>query len=169
MNAERWVPIAGFEGRYEVSDAGRVRGVDRMVRRYWGMVRYAGCILKPARDGDGYLKVHLGKNGPQAKVHKLVAAAFCKNPLGLPEVDHKDCDKANNADTNLQWCTKSVNGENRDTAKRIPEPIKVAIQAAVREGMPIVTVARQFSVSRAHVRRLDAAARAAQNPATLER
>lgn len=29
--AERWMPVAGFEGLYEVSDWGRVRSLDRVI------------------------------------------------------------------------------------------------------------------------------------------
>ena len=32
MKAEEWRPIAGFEGLYEVSNAGRVRSLDRTVK-----------------------------------------------------------------------------------------------------------------------------------------
>lgn len=42
-------------------------------------------------------------------MHRLVAEAFLPNPEQLPEVNHKDTDKGNNAFTNLEWSTSSDN------------------------------------------------------------
>lgn len=48
-------------------------------------------------------------------VHQLVALAFVENPLGLPEVDHKDTNRMNNAAANLEWVTQE---ENRRRAQK---------------------------------------------------
>ena len=42
-------------------------------------------------------------------VNRVVALAFLPNPLGLPQVNHKDGDKENNAVTNLEWASASDN------------------------------------------------------------
>jgi hypothetical protein len=47
-------------------------------------------------------------------LHRLVAENFIANPLGLPEVDHKDRDKTNNHVGNLKWVTVSENNLNRE-------------------------------------------------------
>ncbi|WP_438431076.1 HNH endonuclease [Escherichia coli] len=36
-------------------------------------------------------------------VHRLVASKFVANPYGLPRVNHKDGNTANNKATNLEW------------------------------------------------------------------
>lgn len=45
------------------------------------------------------------------RVHRMVAERFIENPLGLPEVNHKDEDKLNNSVENLEWCTRQYNAE----------------------------------------------------------
>ncbi|MCQ2439780.1 MAG: NUMOD4 domain-containing protein, partial [Oscillospiraceae bacterium] len=61
---EVWVPVAGYNGRYEVSNKGRVRNAD-------------GRILKPIQR-RGYLCLNLsdGKEIKDRKIHRLVAEAF---------------------------------------------------------------------------------------------
>lgn len=116
---ETWLPIAGYEGLYEVSDLGRVRSLDRTVYSGRGNSRLAkGQVLKSRPDKDGYQLVSLSKDGIKSdpKVHRLVADAFIPNPLGLPEVDHESGKRDHNQKTNLRWATRSVNLRNRTQA-----------------------------------------------------
>ena len=43
---EEWRPVKGFEGLYEVSNLGRVRSLDRIIKRRNGNIVYKGKILK---------------------------------------------------------------------------------------------------------------------------
>lgn len=109
---EQWRDIPGYEGRYQVSDTGCVRSIDRCVRavakngreynrRVVGVVlRYGMC--------RGYKIVNLYPQGTIA-VHLIVARVFVPNPAGLPEVNHVDGIKANCRAENLEWTTKSNN------------------------------------------------------------
>lgn len=98
---EIWKDIDGFEGLYQVS--------------IWGNVRGRNGILAPYVTEKGYLKVGLFKDGKNHKkrIHRLVAEAFIPNPHNLPQVNHKDGNPKNNSVTNLEWCT---NQENTDHA-----------------------------------------------------
>ena len=109
---EVWKDISGFEGRYQVSDAGRVRSLDRKVhgvskagRVYPRKVR--GAVLRPGAC-RGYLIVNLHPTGTIA-VHLLVARAFVGGCAPGLEVNHKDGDKHNNAAANLEWVTRRGN------------------------------------------------------------
>lgn len=103
-----WKEVVGYEGLYEVSDEGEVRGLPKVV---------AGNHLKPTRNIParqkkqvllaGYPAVTLFKDGKPKliKVHRIVAEAFLLNESNLPMVNHIDNDKTNNAVSNLEWCT----------------------------------------------------------------
>lgn len=67
--------------------------------------------LKPFKNKGGYLLVDLHHNHESyyRQVHRLVAQAFIPNPDNLPDVNHKDGNKENNADFNLEWMTRKDN------------------------------------------------------------
>ena len=108
MSEERWKWYPGYEGLYQVSTRGRVRGVDRWVIGRDGKKRFfRGRILNPKRNKDGYLEVNLYLDGKLRtfKIHRLVAEAFIPNPEGKPQISHIDEDKTNNSVENLSYRT----------------------------------------------------------------
>jgi hypothetical protein len=112
---EIWVPVAGYEGLYEVSDMGRVRSLDRVLpHARLGKWRRRGIVLSASPvDGDGYLGVSLSKGGDQrcARVHHLVAEAFIgPRPFGLG-VLHRDGKIPDNRATNLYYGTAQNNAD----------------------------------------------------------
>lgn len=73
---ERWLPVVGYEGKYEVSSTGRVRSLSRRVEHRDGTDRWLdGRILKATADRKGHLYVSLGA-GNRRWVHRLVIEAF---------------------------------------------------------------------------------------------
>lgn len=83
--SERWRPIPGYEGKYEVSDLGRVRSVARttLAKNRWGTItqrRYPGCELRAyvnvARGGYRYVNLHVNGQQHMRRVCGLVASAF---------------------------------------------------------------------------------------------
>ena len=108
MSEERWKWYQGYEGLYQVSTRGRVRGVDRWVIGRDGKKRFfKGRILKPCRDKDGYLEVNLYLDGKLRtfKIHRMVAETFKPNPENKPQVFHRDEDKTNCSVENLSWAS----------------------------------------------------------------
>lgn len=85
--------IPGYEGLYAATEDGRI----------WSYRRKK--FLKPGKGKDGYLYVILCKDGkPKTyRIHRLVAETYLPNPLNLPQVNHLDEDKTNNALPNLEW------------------------------------------------------------------
>lgn len=121
MMKEIWKDIEGYEGKYQVSNMGRIKFLKFKKIR----------ILRSEKDVNGYLRVTLHKNGiiKRYKVHRLVAQAFIPNPNNLPQVNHKDEDKTNNNVSNLEWCDAKYNMNYGTARKRMIEKIqKVVIQ-----------------------------------------
>lgn len=107
---EEWRQVKGFEGRYEVSDLGRVRSLKRGTKSGF-IVRDEPLVMNPNTSSKGYKWVYLYKSDVKyfCAVHRLVAEAFVPNPKGYDEVNHKDEDKSNNRVENLEWCTREYN------------------------------------------------------------
>lgn len=113
---EEWRPISGYIGDYEVSSYGRVKSLKYNKER----------ILKQSACTGGYLYVFLCKHNKvkSSRVHRLVANAFLDNPKGLPEVNHKDQNVANNRVENLEWATPEYNRAYGSRTERISESKK---------------------------------------------
>jgi len=113
MAHEEWRDVVGFEGYYQVSNLGRVKGLDRIVPdKQLGHKHIRGRMMTNTTSGGrGYPTVTLTKNGSQRPyyVHRLVAEAFIPNPDNLPEIDHIDAVITNNDISNLRWVTHEEN------------------------------------------------------------
>ncbi len=109
---EVWRAVPGYEGVYEVSDRGRARSLDRVIRRSDGRTqRTSGRVLKPVTNKIGYPAVILYKNGEGKRVtiHRLVAAAFLPPDSHRNQINHIDADRGNNRLENLERCTSREN------------------------------------------------------------
>ena len=106
MRAERWLPIVGHEGLYEVSDLGRIR------RSAPGISTHVGKVLKQDRTARGYMNIKLCKKGAMGNkslVHSLVMRSFIGEYPDGKEVNHKDGNKENNSLSNLEYVTGAEN------------------------------------------------------------
>lgn len=108
---EVWKDIQGYEGFYQVSNYGNIRGVDR-TRICRGIVMpIKGRILKQKISRFGYYHVTLGKDAKHTTFmsHRLVALAFIDNTENKSQVNHIDGNKLNNHISNLEWNTPREN------------------------------------------------------------
>lgn len=110
MILETWLSIRFARGLYEVSSLGRVRSKDRYSPNRWGPILRKGKILRSSKDGCGYhqILIYVDGNRTSYKIHRLVAETFLGNKEGM-QVNHKDCNKDNNALSNLEWVTHREN------------------------------------------------------------
>lgn len=152
---EIWKPVVGYEGIYEVSDAGRVRRiVDKQAAR-------AGHVMLTKIISTGYRALSLARDGVQRRyrISILVARAF----LGLPPeghcINHKSGVKTDDRLSNLEYVTHARNtqhafetGLNRRGVDRgwskLNETAVVEIRRLSRAGVTQDRIARKFGVCR---------------------
>ena len=101
---EIWKEIEGTNGRYEVSNTGKVRCLDYKMT---GKTKE----LTAGEKAGGYMQLRVRMDGrlKTVVIHRLVAKAFVPNPENKPEVNHKDGNKKNNNADNLEWVSRSEN------------------------------------------------------------
>ena len=152
---ENWKEIPGFEGRYEISNLGRVKSLLRGVR-----------ILSPVKKSTGYLTITLSDSSgvPHQKLlHRLVLIAFTGKNEEMMTL-HNDGNKENNALSNLRWGTAKENaadsalhgtvrcGESHRWAK-LTEAIICEIRAASDKEHKR-KMRRKYGLSRQHVNKI---------------
>ncbi|WP_052672117.1 NUMOD4 domain-containing protein [Prevotella intermedia] len=109
---EKFKPVQGYAGIYEISNMGRVKSLSRIIERKDGNTRVTeDRIILPFLTKCGYHQIVLYKDGVRKKhyMHRLVANAFIENPNKLPIINHKDENKLNNRVDNLEWCSAYYN------------------------------------------------------------
>lgn len=108
----RRIVIDGIETNYKVNVRGEVFNAKTNRK------------LKPRDDSTGYFQVAIYLNGRifNCRVHRLVAIAYIPNPDNLPQVNHIDSNRSNNALYNLEWVTPKENIAHMDNQNRRNAP-----------------------------------------------
>ncbi len=155
--------VIGFEGRYEVSNTGLVRGVSSR----WGK-RESPIYLRQLDNGHGYFEVRLFENGKawRKTVHRLVAEAFIPNLKNKELVNHIDGNKWYNNLENLEWATRKENaqhaikmglsgakGETNHNAKLSDMDVR-NLRHLNNIGVSQVKLADFFGINKMHVNRI---------------
>ena len=109
---EIWKDIKGYEGKYQVSNKGRIKSLSRAIP-HLGSFRVIPerIMTQHVSSTNGYYMVSLCKDNKYEWMltHRIVATAFIPNPNNLPYINHKDEIKTHNNVENLEWCTHKYN------------------------------------------------------------
>lgn len=117
MQCECWLPIQGYENRYEVSCTGKIKSLARNTSR----IHKGKEVIQPIRErilvssGTIYPIVQLLKDGNQTAhyVHHLVAYHFIgERPEGM-QICHNDGNHYNSHVNNLRYDYPSGNAADR--------------------------------------------------------
>lgn len=120
---EIWKDVKGYEGKYLVSNYGRVKSMD-----YRGMQKEH--LIVPSFNSNGYLIIGLSKDGKRktVRINRLVYETFIGDlPQWIAtddgehrmEVNHIDEDKTNNCLWNLELVTHKQNVNHGSNKNRI--------------------------------------------------
>lgn len=97
---EIWKDVVGYEGTYEISNLGNIRSIDRHTITINGAKRFfSSKPIKVREVKDGYLKIHLNKEGVKT-THSFIRVLYkAFNP------------SFNDSDSNLVVCHIRNNGK----------------------------------------------------------
>lgn len=111
VQKEIWKDVIGYEGLYQVSTFGRIKGLLRKVKRGNHYITIPQRIINEVISYKGYCEVRLAKSGSKNPkvLHRIVALHFIPNPHNKPQVNHIDGNKLNNCVSNLEWVTNQEN------------------------------------------------------------
>jgi hypothetical protein len=147
---EEWKDVVGYEGAYQVSNAGQVRSVERLVGHVSGGALRKGRLLKQWLNNSGYPQVGLsnGNKVRNREVHRLVVDAFLGPAV---EINHIDGNKQNNRLENLEKSSRSHNMRHSITQKGRGQKITIEQAREIRSQFharrPRKAIAEQFGVS----------------------
>lgn len=122
---EIWKNVVGYEGKFEVSNLGRIRGLDRITIDKNGNKKRINGKLKNFGLCKGYYTVSL--NHKSYRVNRIVAEAFIPNPYNLPHVNHINENKLDNRVENLEWCDAKYNNNYGTRLQRISDTVSKKI------------------------------------------
>lgn len=162
---EEWKDIPEYEGIYQASTLGRIRGLDRQWIDRAGMSRtYKGKIkaqMKTQCKSDvGYWRVNLCKNWKvhTHMVHKLIMLTFVGPRPANMEILHINGDTLDSRLINLRYGTKNENMRDRDAhgktargsrsgASKLTNDEIIRIRQERMDGSSVLTLAHKYNVS----------------------
>lgn len=132
-----------YETYYEVSDHGEIRN------------GRTGRIIAQCKQKDGYKQVSIMCNDKSKSVlvHRLLMETFHPRPdMDTLEVNHKDLDKTNNLETNLEWTTHKENMDHAisNGALNVPRKLKAGSRIGEKNNRALITAVDAYDIKYNH-------------------
>lgn len=158
---EIWKDVEGFEGKYFISNIGRLKSIGGRYKKS----QPNGYVTMGTVDNLGYRILTLRDHGrlKRERAHRLVALAFIEKIQGKNFVNHIDGNKLNNNYSNLEWCTHEENlrhaikigafdtkGEKHFNSKLTNENVLEMRKLYWNNGLTQQAIADKFGICRRH-------------------
>lgn len=141
---EIWKDIEGYEGRYQVSNLGRVKALPRTVEGHnqhgkWTRTEPAKIMAQKLQNTDRYQVSLRDADGKRTTfyVHRLVAMAFVPGYFEGATVNHKNEDHHDNRADNLEWMTKAENNAYGTHNFRVGKSLRMSVEMLTDEGQHV--------------------------------
>ena len=121
---EIWVDIRNYEGRYQISNKGRVKSLEREVSHdgiTWTQPERILCPWCGTTSLYDRVRLYKGGVGTKFSVHRLVAEHFLPDWDPVLEINHIDGNRCNNAADNLEMCTHQRNMAEKRLRREKPQ------------------------------------------------
>ena len=121
-----------------------------LISNFGNMMSPLGEPRKATKNDRGYYIFNVSGCIKNQRLHRAVAELFLPNPNPdvFTDVNHKDGNKANNAVSNLEWCTRSENIQHAyNTGLREQPKGEVSPNAKITEEQYAVLV-KEFSTDK---------------------
>lgn len=165
FETEVWKDIPSYENRYQASNFGRIKSLQRKVR---GVNHYSGKeffktvperILRPAPYcKNGHLSVVLEHGGIGKPVHQLILKTFVGDPPDGMEVLHNNGNPTDNRLENLRYGTRTENildtYRQRGRWRKLSVEDVQAIRFSLYSGIRGVDLANEFGVSQTTISKI---------------
>lgn len=155
--SELWKDVIGYEGKYKISNYGKVKSLDRIIKNKNNIIRkLKGKILKNQLDTHGYNIVFFGRRKSKY-IHILVAESFIGKRTKTC-IDHIDGNKLNNYYKNLEYVSKKENNiraknlgimaiGSRKNQSKLNEKDVYNIKLLIKKGIPYKKILTQYNTS----------------------
>ena len=120
--------IPGYEGRYAITEDGKIWSYPKSSRNPDGMwlkvqkMKVTRRRIKPRYIWMVSLFDEKGKS-KRYQVHRLVALTYISNPNNKPMINHKDGNSLNNCVNNLEWMTNKENSDHAFKSGLVKKPL----------------------------------------------
>ena len=115
MENEVWKDISEYQGKYQVSNFGRVKSLGNDKGRKEKILKHNLIIIHCKNRDYIQHRIRLWKNGKEKRIfiHRLVYQTFIGEIPNGYQIDHRDNNPQNNKLENLQLLTHSENNKKR--------------------------------------------------------